>query len=150
MKKLRFIFTMLIAMLISTMAFANEGTVSPNQVNGHPKTFKRHHHGGKTFIHVVKDLFDLDDDLDDVFDDAGIKIRIGTRGGWYDYDYDYDHDTRIPVAYLPEPIRYYISTHFPGVWIYKAEREHYGYKVKLSNGLKLKFNRQGYFLRYDD
>ena len=43
----------------------------------------------------------------------------------------------------------YIKKHYPNAQVYKVEKEKRGYEVKLSDGLELKFNHKGAFLRID-
>lgn len=60
----------------------------------------------------------------------------------------------VPAAYVPENISNYVTKNCPGQTIYKIERESNGYQVNLcsgtTKGLKLDFDLNGNFVKYDD
>lgn len=61
-------------------------------------------------------------------------------------------DPSIMQGMLPPNVLAYIQSTYPGVPIYKVEREFWGYEVKLMNGLELKFSGSGQLLgiEFDD
>lgn len=56
----------------------------------------------------------------------------------------------VPDAYVPAGVRAYVSKNHSGQRIVSIDRERSGYDVELSNGIEMKFDKVGNFLRYDD
>lgn len=65
------------------------------------------------------------------------SVEIGSRGN-------------IPAAFVPAPISQYVKKTQKGAKIVGIDRESSGYEVELSNGIEMKFDKNGRFLRYDD
>ena len=51
---------------------------------------------------------------------------------------------------LPKGIRNFVAKQQPGQRIVGIDKERSGYDVELTNGIDLKFNKAGQFIRYDD
>lgn len=58
--------------------------------------------------------------------------------------------TSVPDYFVEAPIRTYITDNHPGLSVVKIDRDETGYEVELVNGLELKFNLDGMFVKYDD
>ncbi len=59
----------------------------------------------------------------------------------YDYDDDrYEYDNKYAVI-IPDSIKAFVKDKYNS-YIVKAEKESYGYEVKLANGMELKFDNQ--------
>ena len=56
----------------------------------------------------------------------------------------------VPKAFIPQGIRDFVSKNHSGARIVGIDKERSGYDVELSNGIEMKFNKAGQFLRYDD
>lgn len=55
----------------------------------------------------------------------------------------------VPEYFVMEPISKYVAANMPGQTIVKIERDKKGYEVKLANGVELKFDTAGKFLKVD-
>ncbi len=82
----------------------------------------------------------------EVYLDNGVKVEFDRNGNWKEVD---GKGTAIPTEFINQNIVSYVNTQYPNAQIYKVEKERKGYEVKLTNGLELKFNHQGAFLRID-
>ena len=58
--------------------------------------------------------------------------------------------TEVPADLVPDKVRNYVRTSFPGAFITEWKRDDRGYKAELNNGLDLEFNSNLDFLRLDD
>ena len=81
-----------------------------------------------------------------VFTD-GREIEFGKYGDWEEVD---ANRGQFPIAVLPQSIRSYLSQHYPDMPVMKADRDRYGYEVKLRNGLELEFDKSGRLYKIDD
>ncbi|MCC8361129.1 PepSY-like domain-containing protein [Salinimicrobium sediminilitoris] len=89
---------------------------------------------------------ELNDETELIFDQQGNFLGID------DDDDDDFGDEHIAPANLPENIRDFVTTYFPGTTIEEAEIENNGnYEIELSNDVELIFDADGEFLgRADD
>lgn len=89
---------------------------------------------------------ELNDETDLVFDQQGNFLGIDD-----DSDDDFGDEDIAPSS-LPENIRNFVTTHYPGATILKAEKENNGnFEIELSNDVELIFDSNGNFLgRADD
>ena len=55
----------------------------------------------------------------------------------------------VPDYFVMEPIRTYVQQNQPGQTIVKIDRDDKGYEVEMSNGVELKFDNQGNFIKID-
>ena len=83
------------------------------------------------------------------------KLIFDADGNWLgradDDDNDDSDDEDIAVADLPQAVLDYIAANYPDNTIIEAEREDDNtYEVTLNNGMELKFDADGNFLRVDD
>lgn len=56
----------------------------------------------------------------------------------------------VPTSIIPTSIRTTVAKLQPKQRIVGIEKERRGYDVELSNGVEMKFDRDGKFMRYDD
>ncbi len=76
----------------------------------------------------------------------GTKIDFDKKGNWEAID---GGRNAVPNQLLLRSIRQFISSNYAGAKITKIDKERYNYEVELSNGIDLKFDRSGKFLRID-
>lgn len=55
----------------------------------------------------------------------------------------------VPESFISAPIREYLAANQPTATVVKIERDKKGYEVTLSNGLELKFDLAGKFVKLD-
>ena len=77
----------------------------------------------------------------------GVKVDFDSKGNWKEVNGEHQ---KIPNAFIPAPIKNYVSKSFPNTYITKIEKERWSYKAELSNGIDLEFDSKGRFKRIDD
>lgn len=97
-------------------------------------------------IKIDKDLGRISE-YDVVLND-GSEISFDRNGNWKDIEVA--RTSSVPKALVPSAIATYVKKNQPKANIIGIEKEHNGYTVDLSNGVEMKFNSDGKFLRYDD
>ncbi len=102
-----------------------------------PKTQVNH-------IKIDKDVFDTDYD---VVLENGTEIDFDKDGNIKEVDCG---SSAVPDALVLKPIRDYVAKNFKGQKIVGLEVNRKDYEIQLSNGVDLKFDRSGKFLRIDD
>lgn len=103
----------------------------------------------KSKVNLVK----IDKDLGRVSDyevilDDGTEITFDRDGNWDNIEVGLNG--KIPSAFIPTAIADYVKANLPGEKIVGIDKERSGYEVEMSNGVDIKFNSNGQFVRYDD
>ena len=78
----------------------------------------------------------------------GTEISFDRDGNWDNVETS--NTSSVPKAFIPQGIRDFVSKNHSGARIVGIDKERSGYDVELSNGIEMKFNKAGQFLRYDD
>ncbi|MCX4264518.1 PepSY-like domain-containing protein [uncultured Duncaniella sp.] len=78
----------------------------------------------------------------------GAEISFDRDGNWKNVEVG-DNAT-IPSAFIPSLIAEYVKANMSGKKIVGIEKKRSGYDVELSNGVDIKFDKNGQFVRYDD
>lgn len=78
----------------------------------------------------------------------GAKVDFDVNQKWESIDCE-KASINVPQNIISKGIRAYLSKNYPKQKVVEIDRERYGYDVKLDNLLKLEFNSQGEFLRFD-
>lgn len=78
----------------------------------------------------------------------GTEISFDRDGNWENVEVG--NNSSVPAAFVPEAIRRYVAANQSGQRIVGIDKERHGYDVELSNGVEMKFDKAGTFLRYDD
>lgn len=68
----------------------------------------------------------------------GTKLEFDKRGNLTEIDCKRGV---VPVSLIPQPIRYYLRSNYPGVAVKKMELKKNEYEVELTNGMDLTFNK---------
>lgn len=77
----------------------------------------------------------------------GTEISFDRNGNWKNIEVS--KNGTIPSKFIPSPISNYVKTNQSGAKIVGIDKERSGYEVELSNGVEMKFNKEGKFIRYD-
>ncbi len=77
----------------------------------------------------------------------GSEIQFDSKGNWRDVEAA--RGKVVPRAFIPQPISTYVANNQKGATIVGISREGKGYEVELSNGVDMKFDKNGSFKRYD-
>ena len=78
----------------------------------------------------------------------GSEITFDRAGNWKEVEVA--RTSSVPKGLVPAAIATYVKQNQSKANIVGIEKEHRGYTVELSNGIEMKFNSDGKFLRYDD
>lgn len=101
------------------------------------------HFPNERIVSVMRD----DDTMEfDVILSGGTEIEFSRHGEMREVE---GNMKAIPDSVVPDDIRTYVDNQHRGQDIRKIEKEPYGYEVTLSNGMDLKFDKTGKFLRID-
>ena len=77
----------------------------------------------------------------------GSEITFDRNGNWKEVETNIGK--QVPAAYIPAGVRDYVAKNQKGAHVVGIEKERNGYEVSLSNGIDIKFDRQGKFIRFD-
>lgn len=77
----------------------------------------------------------------------GTEIEFNSKGEWTEVDCGHK---AVPDFFVLPVIKEYISKNHKGQQIVKVDKSSKHYEVELLNGMDLKFDRSGKFLRIDD
>ncbi|MDE6650944.1 MAG: PepSY-like domain-containing protein [Paramuribaculum sp.] len=78
----------------------------------------------------------------------GSEITYDRSGNWKDVEMS--RNRAVPAAYIPAAIASFVNQNQKKAVITGIEKNKSGYEVELSNGIDMKFNSAGKFLRYDN
>lgn len=78
----------------------------------------------------------------------GTEITFDRNGNWKSVETA--KNKQVPDAFVPKTIKTFVSKNHGGTKIVGLEKERHGYDVELSNGIDMKFDKNGNFVRYDD
>ena len=78
---------------------------------------------------------------------SGTTIEFNNKGKWTSVDCK---KRAVPDDLIIKPIRNHVKNNYPDTKIVKIERDTSGYEIKLSDGVKLKYNLLGIFKKVAD
>lgn len=78
----------------------------------------------------------------------GTEITFDRSGNWKGIEVA--KNKKVPSYFVPKVITEYIKKYNDNKHIIGIEKKRNGYEVELENGIELKFDRAGNFIRYDD
>lgn len=81
-----------------------------------------------------------------VYFNDGCKVEFNNSGEWESIEAS---KAFVPEKAINPQIRGYITKTYPQFKVVSIEKEHRGYDVKLANGLELKFDQNGNFVKLD-
>ena len=145
MKKFRFFLAALLCIVTATISKADDVMVPVNQLPATVKTFVAQNFKGKSIAYASLDR-DFGGGKYEVRLNDGTEVDFDRRGNWDKVDCNY---TPVPAALIPAPIAKYVKANYNGTKVVKIDKEHYGYEIKLNNGMELKFNKGGQLIGMD-
>lgn len=77
----------------------------------------------------------------------GTEISFDSKGNWENVETN--NAKSVPAGFIPKAISDYVAKNQPNTRIVGIDKERNGYEVELSNGVDIKFNKDGQFVRYD-
>lgn len=144
MKLLHKLAAVALVALFSSCDKDDETLISETNLPSAIKTYVATHFPNNAVSRAVKDT-----------DDNKITYDISLAGNFeleFDESFniiDIDGRTQLPDSVIPQAIRTYVTTNYPGQFITDWELELNHQQVELNNGLDLEFNMDGSFIRID-
>ncbi len=142
MTQKRLFLVALMCMIMSATTFASDRVITANQLPATAQTFINQTFPGATIMYA-----EIDDGKYEVHLNDGTEINFDRKGNWDKVDCKLK---AVPAHLIPATIASNVETQFSGTVITKIDKERYGDEIELSNGLDLKFNRQGMLSEIDD
>ena len=78
----------------------------------------------------------------------GTEVTFDRSGNWKEVEVR--RNGEVPSAYVPAEIKSYVKQYQKGAKVIGIEKTRSGYDVELSNGVDMKFAKDGKFKGYDD
>lgn len=106
----------------------------------------KHFKANVSLIKVDKTLGHIDE-YDVVLTD-GTEISFDNKGNMKEVETS--EAKAVPKGLVPAAITNYVASSHKGQHIVSLERKRSGWEVELSNGIDIRFDKEGRFVRYDD
>ena len=141
---------MMFALVLLSVQLAIASDVITKDVTKLPaparEIIKKHFPNAKLdYIKIDKDIFQSSS-YEAVLSN-GTKIDFNNKGEWMEIDCK---KSAVPTSFIPSTIDKYIKSNFADKKIVKIERGRKGSEVTLDNGIDVKFDSKGSFLKLDD
>ena len=133
-----------IALTLSLISCAKDEVIPVSELPAEMKAYISIHFPSNTILQVVKDV----DGLTKTYD-VLLSERISLEFNRQKEIIDIDSEIALPNSVIPEQIRQYVTANYPSNVITDWELDDRNQQVQLNNGLDLKFNMNGDFLRID-
>lgn len=78
----------------------------------------------------------------------GTEITFDRDGNWKEVEVNISKS--VPSGFIPTGVAKWIKSNQSGKNVVGIEKTRGGYDVELSNGVEMKFDKDGNFIRYDD
>ncbi|WP_294824578.1 PepSY-like domain-containing protein [uncultured Flavobacterium sp.] len=131
-------------LIVSLALYAQEVPVLENDLPAEAKSFLKDHFKSG-FHHAIKEVRNRKVTYDVVLND-NTEIEFTEAGRWKDVD---GKGKAIPYTFLQKQILDYVKQTYPNEAITGIELDDSEYEVSLSNGMDLKFNARGVFVKVD-
>lgn len=135
----------LILFVFCTSCKDDDEVIIPTELPQSAQLFVETHFAPSQITKVVKDK-DNSEIHYDVTLDNGIKLSFDKNGTIEDIE----SLSKLPDTVIPQPLLDYVQTNYAASNILEWEKDRTEQEIKLSNGVELKFNLAGLFLRVDN
>ncbi|HWK98347.1 MAG TPA: PepSY-like domain-containing protein [Parapedobacter sp.] len=135
------------SLAVVLMVFAacdKESVVSTDGLPKDAQLFISQHFPNHEILQVVKERDDLKTTYD-VYLSDGFNLDFDKNGKIIGLE----GTSKLPDSVVPEKILAYVQANYPDYFIRDWELDDRGQEVTLSNGMDLKFDKNGNFLRID-
>ena len=144
MKKAINLMSVLGAVLVMLTACDKESVITADGLPKEAQAYITQHFPGHEVVQVVKERDDLKTTYE-VYLSEGFNLDFDKKGKILGVE----GSSKLPDSVVPEKILTYVNTNYPDHFIRDWELDDRGQEVKLSNGMELKFDKNGNFLRID-
>lgn len=144
-KKLLLAFVAIIGMTVTASAadsYAHDASVLPKAA----QTILSNNFKAKVTVVKIEKDFGRVSDYEAILSD-GTEVSFDRDGNWKNVEVS--ANSRVPSFFIPKAISEFIKKEQPGQKVIGIEKKRNGYEVELTNGVDMKFNSQGQFLKYD-
>jgi len=143
-KQLRAILLSVIAIFISNISMSQDKVITNSQIPAEIQHFVKTHFAQHTIVRAEINKEGLQKEYE-------IKLNDRTQ---LEFNSKYqiikiDADTALPQSVIPAKLQSYIKTNYPQNHITEWELDNKVQEIKLNNGIKLEFSKQGDFKRID-
>lgn len=144
MKKLVILLAVILGIFTASARdnYSHDSAILPNSAQ---TILKNNFKAGVSHIKIEKDFGKIKE-YDVVLND-GTEVTFDSHGNWKDIEVR--QNASVPSTLVPKAISEYVKLNQKKVKITGIEKNRSGYEVELSNGVEMKFNSEGQFLRYD-
>ncbi len=146
MKKILFALVAFLSFGVSAVKADNDKIISKKELPAQAQQFINEHFNGVKLSYAKLERDFLENSYE-VMLANGAKLEFSSKGTWEDVDCRYGE---VPAAIIPQPIKEYIKSNYPGERVLKIERERNRYELKLSNRLELTFDENFRIIDIDD
>lgn len=146
MKKILFALVAFLSFGVSAVKADNDKIINKNELPAQAQQFINEHFNGVKLSYAKLERDFLENSYE-VMLANGAKLEFSSKGAWEDVDCRYGE---VPAAIIPQPIKEYIKSNYPGERVLKIERERNRYELKLSNRLELTFDENFRIIDIDD
>ena len=146
MKKILFALVAFLSFGVSAVKADNDKIINKNELPAQAQQFITEHFIGVKLSYAKLERDFLENSYE-VMLANGAKLEFSSKGAWEDVDCRYGE---VPAAIIPQPIKEYIKSNYPGEKVLKIERERNRYELKLSNRLELIFDENFRIIDIDD
>lgn len=146
MKKILFALVAFLSFGVSAVKADNNKIINKNELPAQAQQFINEHFNGVKLSYAKLERDFLENSYE-VMLANGAKLEFSSKGTWEDVDCRYGE---VPAAIIPQPIKEYIKSNYPGERVLKIERERNRYELKLSNRLELTFDENFRIIDIDD
>ncbi len=77
----------------------------------------------------------------------GSEVKFDRHGNWKEIETSLTKS--VPSSLVPQAIQSYVTSNYKKTRIVGIEKERHGYEVTLSNGIEMKFDPNGKFIKFD-
>lgn len=134
-----------IAIISFVLVKADDYKITFNQLPSNAQTFITNHFDQSNITMILVDKERLSKEYKVYFKD-GSKVKFNSDGEWSKVKVTAGG---VPKECVPTEVTAYVWESYPQNMILEIDRHGKGYEVELSNGLDLKFNRHGEFIKID-
>lgn len=144
MKKVFYSVVSVAVMLIMFTACDKESVIAADGLPKDAQLFIAQHFPDQEIIQVVKERDDLKTGYD-VYLSDGFNLDFDKKGNIIGVE----GTSKLPDSVVPTKILAYVQANYPDSFIRDWELDDRGQEVTLSNGMDLKFDKEGNFIRID-
>ncbi len=144
-KKILLAFIAIIGLSISASAgdhYAHDASVLPKAAQ---TTLANNFKSKVTLVKIEKD-FGRISEYEAILSD-GSEVTFDHAGNWKNVEVSIKGS--VPSFFIPIEIRNYVKSAQPKQKIIGIEKERNGYEIELTNGVEMKFNNKGQFIKYN-